>query len=195
MKKILSALGVLLVVAALTLTVRDSGAHEVPPATTPSELPQTAAEPSQSAADPDTTGAAMWAHLQEEDYRQTWELWPGMGEFYEGNEPHGLLLTTYVNDVALDALNAGQTVMPEGAVVIKENYMPNRELAAVTVMYKRPGYNPDHADWFFSKHLPGGELDQMPNGMAMEGRLPGCQNCHIARQNFDYLYTPRPDGN
>ncbi len=27
-----------------------------------------------------------------------------MGEYYTGNEPHGMLLTTYLNDLALDAL-------------------------------------------------------------------------------------------
>ena len=145
-------------------------------------------------ADPDTTGAAIWAHLQEEDYRESWRLWPGTEELYEGGRPHGMLLTTYVNDIALEALNAGRATMPAGAIVVKENYTPDRELAAVTVMYKRPGYNPEHNDWFFTKHLPDGSLDTMPNGMAMEGRLPGCQSCHMARAEQDYLYTERPGG-
>ena len=67
--------------------------------------------------------------------------------------------------------------------------MPDSTLAAVTVMYKHAGYNPEHNDWFFSKHLPGGELDRMPNGMAMEGRLMGCQNCHRAVAANDYMFT------
>ena len=75
--------------------------------------------------------------------------------------------------------------------MIKENYMPTRELAAITVMYKRAGYNAEHNDWFFTKFLPDGSLDTTPNGMAMEGRLPGCQNCHIGRRDLDYLYSPR----
>ena len=142
---------------------------------------------------PDTTGAAVWAHIQEEDYRENWDLWPGTEEFYTGNSPHGMLLTTYVNGVALAALNAGETRLPDGAVVIKENYMPNRELAAVTVMYKQPGYHPDFSDWFFTKHNPDGSLATMPNGMALEGRLPGCQGCHMAKKDADFLFTPRPD--
>ncbi len=28
-------------------------------------------------AEADTTGAAVWAHLQQSDYRSTWTLWPG----------------------------------------------------------------------------------------------------------------------
>ena len=49
----------------------------------------------------DTTGAAIWAHLQESYYQSTWTLWPEKGELYAGQEPHGMLLTTYLNDVAL----------------------------------------------------------------------------------------------
>ena len=83
--------------------------------------------------------------------------------------------------------------MPADAIVIKENYTPDRELVATTVMYKVPGYNEAHADWFFVKYRPDGTVDQAPNGMALEGRVPGCQNCHLSRADFDYLYSPRPD--
>ncbi|MBT8403550.1 MAG: cytochrome P460 family protein [Gemmatimonadetes bacterium] len=141
---------------------------------------------------PDTTGEALWAHMQGEDYRDTWDLWPGLEAFYAGNDPHGNLLTTYTNAIAAEALASGSMVMPEGAVIIKENYMPTRELAAITVMYKRAGYNPDHSDWFFAKYRPDGTLDAAPTGMALEGRVPGCQSCHIGREPFDYLFSPRP---
>ena len=30
---------------------------------------------------PDTTGAAIWEHLQGVDYGTDWDLWPGKGEF------------------------------------------------------------------------------------------------------------------
>ncbi len=67
--------------------------------------------------------------------------------------------------------------------------MPDSTLAAVTVMYKRSGYNADHNDWFFTKLLPSGELDQTPDGMPLEGRLPGCQNCHLAMRANDYIFS------
>lgn len=142
-----------------------------------------------SAAQPDTTGAAIWAHLQDANYQSNWRLWPGKGELYAGNEPHGMLLTTYLNEIAMEALTSGVTSMPPGAIVVKENYMPDSTLAAVTVMYKSAGYDEEHNDWFFTKHLPSGELAQMPNGMAMEGRLPGCQNCHGNVAANDYLFS------
>ncbi len=157
------------------------------------EADDTAAMPSAPA--PDTTGAAMWAHIQGVDYRANWTIWPGKEQFYAGNQPHGMLLTTYMNDVALEAFNAKTGSMSDGAIVVKENYMPDSTLAAVTVMYKRSGYNADHNDWFFAKHLPSGVLDTMPNGMAMEGRLPGCQNCHVGMKANDYLFTSSLTGN
>ena len=144
---------------------------------------------SAAAAQPDTTGAAMWAYIQEVAYRSNWQLWPDKGELYTGQEPHGMLLTTYVNDAALGAVTTQAGSMPDGAIIIKENYMPDSTLAAVTVMYKRSGYNAKHNDWFFTKHLPSGELDQAPNGMPLEGRLPGCQACHGAVRANDYIFT------
>ena len=144
---------------------------------------------SAAAAQPDTTGAAMWAYLQEVDYRSNWQVWPDKGELYTGQVPHGMLLTTYLNDVARRAVTTKAGSMPDGAIIVKENYMPDSTLAAVTVMYKRFGYNAEHNDWFFTKHLPSGELDQTPNGMPMEGRLPGCQACHAAVRANDYIFT------
>lgn len=182
-------------VAALALSV---GILQVGCAT--DESPETADEASEAASaeattaestapPPDTTGAAIWAHLQESDYADAWELWPDKGRNYPGQEPHGAQLTTLLNDVAYEALMSDAGEFPDGAIVVKQNFSPEGELAAVTTMYKVDGYNPDHADWFFTKHLASGELDTTPDGMEMEGRLQGCQSCHMAKQDNDYIYT------
>ncbi len=147
----------------------------------------------QVAAMPDTTAEAVWAHLEQANY-ETWALWPEKGRLYSGGPPHGMLLTTYLNGVALEALNGDATVFPAGTIIVKENYMPDSTLAAVTTMFKVGGYNPDVNDWFFTKHLASGELDRTPGGMAMEGRLPGCTNCHRAMQANDYLFTGQLGG-
>ena len=97
---------------------------------------------------PDTSGAAIWAHIHEANYSTDWELWPEKGRLYRGTQPHGALLTTYLNDIAFEALTSGAASMPAGAVIVKENYMPDSTLAAVTTMLKVPGYNADHNDWF-----------------------------------------------
>jgi hypothetical protein len=131
---------------------------------------------------PDTTGTAMLQYLTDQDYRESWELWPGKGELYEGTEPHGMLLTTYLNQEALEALNNKVGSMPDGAIIVKENYMPDGTYDAMTVMYKAPGYNPEHNDWFFTKIGADGAVQE-------EGRVEGCQACHSARRDNDYIYT------
>lgn len=131
---------------------------------------------------PDTTGAATWAYLQEVDYRTSWRLWPGKGELYTGTEPHGMLLTTYLNEAAYDAVANNTGSLPVGAMIVKENYMPDSTLAAVTTMHKVQGYNPDHNDWFFLKSAPDGTVQA-------EGRAQGCQNCHGGMADNDYIMT------
>ncbi len=72
--------------------------------------------------------------------------------------------------------------MPAGAIVVKENYMMDSTLAAVTVMYKSPGFNPEHNDWYFIKRLADGTVE-------VQGRGMGCQNCHGGVKANDYLFT------
>jgi hypothetical protein len=89
--------------------------------------PAEAAATAMAATMPDTTAAALWSHLEEVDYRAAWALWPEKGELYTGQQPHGMLLTTYLNQVAMDALTGKAGTMPAGAIVVKENYMPGRQ--------------------------------------------------------------------
>ena len=131
---------------------------------------------------PDTTAASVIAHLEESEYQSSWELWPGKGEKYEGGEPHGMLLTTYLNPAAYDALTGKEGLMPNGAIIVKENYTPAGDFAANTVMYKSSGYNPDHNDWFWLKVLADGTIDK-------EGMVEGCQTCHGEVQDNDYVWT------
>lgn len=151
-------------------------------AATPTQVPPPTQAPTEVSQLPDTTGAAVWSYLQEANYQENWELWPGKGEKYPGNEPHGMLLTTYLSSDALAALTAKAGVMPDQAIIVKENYMPDGTLAATTVMYKVDGYNPEHADWFFTKI-------RADNTVEAEGQVPGCQACHSAKKDNDYLYT------
>jgi hypothetical protein len=134
------------------------------------------------AALPDTTAESVWAYVQDAGYTENWALWPEKGRLYEGQEPHGMLLTTYVNTAARDAVLDRAGTMPEGAIIVKENYMPDSTLAAVTVMYKASGYNPENNDWFFIKRLADGTVEA-------SGRVEGCQNCHGAARANDYILT------
>lgn len=151
-----------------------------------------AVQPVASLPVPDTLAAALRAHLQAVDYRNAWSHWPGLAPYYEGGEPHGLLLATYANEIVHETLRSGLNTMPSGALVVKENYAPDSTLVATTVMYKQAGYDGAHHDWFFVKYGPGWDVETSPEGTPLAGRVQGCQDCHAQRADFDYLHSPRP---
>ena len=138
---------------------------------------------------PDTTAASVLAYLDEVDYQNNddWKLWPGVGEKYEGSDPHGMLLTSYLNPSAFEALDevlAGSAAMPDGAIIVKENYTPEGNFDANTVMYKKSGYNPEHNDWFWLKVGADGAVQ-------VEGMGKGCQDCHSDVKSTDYVFGPQ----
>ena len=134
---------------------------------------------------PAPNAQSVWSYLESAPYTD-WPLFPGTSRFQPGMSPHGALLITYVNDTARTALMrrtgpfpAGP--LPDGSIIVKENYTPDRTLDAVTVMYKRAGYNPEHGDWYWLKRAANGNVDA-------EGMVVGCQNCHSAAAR-DYVLT------
>ena len=70
--------------------------------------------------------------------------------------------------------------------MVKENYSPEGNLGAITVMYKKSGYNPDHNDWYWIKVLADGTVEK-------EGMVKGCQDCHGDVKSSDYIYGPQPE--
>jgi hypothetical protein len=136
---------------------------------------------------PDTTAQAVWEHLQAEAYGENWDFWPEREPYYEGTEPHGTLLNTYLNGLAFRGLLAlrdsnGSADLPFGSIIVKENYAPDSTLAAVTIMYKAEGFDPAHHDWWWMKRLPDGTVEA-------SGEVPSCIQCHEAAEGWDYLMT------
>ncbi len=151
-----------------------------------------AAENTKSMSDVEKAGK-LWSKIQKEDYRNTWKMWPGKEAFYKGSHPHGALLTTYVNESAHDAIVNKKGSLPDGAIVIKENYMPDKKLGAITVIEKKDGYNPDAGDYFWVKFGVDGSVltKKMDDGseMPLAGKVPGCIGCHTVVKANDFLYT------
>jgi plastocyanin len=129
-----------------------------------------------------TMAVELWEDLQDEEYAEAWSLVPGKGELYPGQDPHGVLLTTYLNPEAEDALQNQPGEVPEGGIIVKENYTGEEELASVTVMQKEPGFDPAHDDWFWAKYAPDGTVQAA-------GMPAGCLSCHGAVRSNDYIFT------
>ena len=129
---------------------------------------------------PAASGPDVVNYLNKVNY-QGWQLWPGKTKLYEGRHPHGALLTTYVSKGAYQAIEGRAGSIPSGEFVVKENYSTDKNLAAVTVMYKQTGYNAEGGDWFWLKYASDGTIQK-------EGKVGGCIGCHAAVKSNDWLF-------
>jgi len=175
---------------AATASIAEQATHApVPPAATSvpptaTSAPSTATPaPTQPPMSPDEkTAADLWRILQSKDYQNAWTLTPGKGKLYAGQGPHGMLLTTYLNEQAFNAYEAKPGAFSDGAIIVKENYMPDKTLAAITVMVKKAGFDANHNDWFWAKYAPDGSVQA-------SGKPAGCISCHGSVRSNDYVFT------
>ena len=129
------------------------------------------------------TAETLWKFLQNQGYQLGWHYVPGKpAGMYKGGAPHGAMLRTFVNDIAFDALSQEAFPLPEGAIVVKENYMPDGKLAAITVMQKIKGFNPEGGDWFWAKYAPDGSVQA-------SGKVGGCIGCHAQKKASDWIFS------
>jgi hypothetical protein len=141
---------------------------------------------------PGTTGAELLEYILNEDPYTAWSSWPAdrwsdFGDYLVGAEPHSATVRIFVNDVALEAIGAEEFggVLPYGSIIVKENLTGTvdepGDVAALTVMYKLGGFNPEGGDWFWLK-TPG-------DGSAIdaEGAIEGCISCHVQEGNADFM--------
>jgi hypothetical protein len=117
---------------------------------------------------------------------------------YTGTHPHGAILDTIDAQVTVDG--------ERNIVIIKRNYGgegvgkanvandPDKYLKAVTVMFKRAGYDTDNRDWFWVKYAPDGSVLKNPKGMSLAGRVAkgtpqGCIACHTGAPGGDMVFN------
>jgi hypothetical protein len=124
----------------------------------------------------------LWQEMQDAGYRDNWDTPIGKGTFYQGQPPHGALLSTYLSPGAAEAMNTKPGQMPDGALIVKENFMPDKTLDSLTVLYKQMGYDPEHGDWFWAKYGPGGEVQVL-------GKAALCISCHGSVRSNDFIFT------
>jgi len=128
---------------------------------------------------PETVNAAdLWVRISQDDPYTEYAFWPGVEGIMDGNAPHGAFIQTFVNDKALEPTEAGY---PYGSLIVKENYMPDRTLAKLTIMYKVKGYDPQSGDWFWAVYSPDGTIEG-------EGKMQSCIGCHSVRADQDHVF-------
>ena len=171
--------------AALMLTGCQGAAEEGRAPASPPATEQTVRAPSLDEVEPD--GQAIFAWLDGERYRETWGLLPGTSPLHTGAEPHGALLTTYANPVAIEALERAAPSMPPGAAIAVEDYLADSTLSTISVMLRVDDPDSGSVEWRFTRFAPTGEIEAGP--------MDGCRSCHVLEPDFVFgweLGTPLP---
>jgi len=132
-------------------------------------------------AEPGPDAAQLNEYINKSKPYTSWQLWPGKGKFYAGKEPHGSLLTTYVNETAHYSVK-GRKGMADGSIIVKENYTAAKKFVALTVMYKLKGYNPAGGNWFWAKYGQDGKA-------IASGKVDACLKCHGEKKDNDFIWT------
>jgi len=109
------------------------------------------------------------------DY-QTWAMMPGSTEKMETTGRHGELATVRVNSIAAAAIAADAEAIPEGGVVIKENFDADGTRTDIVAMRKLA------AGWYWAEYETTGA--RRVAGPA----LSECLQCHSMSGN-DNLFT------
>ncbi len=126
----------------------------------------------------------LWNELEDADYEE-WPLLPDTEALQRGQSPHGYFVTRlYQGD---------PDELADGLILAKLNFSPEGELAALTVMEFREGYDPDNSDWFYAKFFPDGSLDATPSGVPLAGAVEpgpgqGCRGCHRNAVGGDFMF-------
>lgn len=121
-------------------------------------------------------GATLWKQISKTTPYKDWGQFPDHQGMQDGKAPHGPKHIVYVNK---PGLTKGHP-KPDGTIIVKENYTADEKLAALTVMAKVKGYNPEAGDWFWVKYAPDGTVQK-------EGKPKGCISCHSVRAEMDYI--------
>ncbi len=128
---------------------------------------------------PAADAQALWTYLTETSPYTEWGTWPdeSFKGFLPSGAPHSKVVKIFVNDIGLSVASKFPGEMPEGTMIVKDNYMGETVddpgmLGAVTAMYKVKGFNPEGNDWFWAKIKPDGHVDAA-------GKPAGCIGCHL----------------
>ena len=126
------------------------------------------------------TGEAIFAWLNGERYRETWELLPGTSPMHEGTDGHGALLTTYTDPVAMEAIERAAPSMPPGAAIVVEDYLADSSLSTVSVMVRAHDPGDESGEWHFTRFGSAGEVEAWT--------MDACRGCHVLEPDFVFAW-------
>jgi hypothetical protein len=142
---------------------------------------------------PEEIAADLWKLMKTENYRDRWNMWPGKVALHQGTPPHGALLTTYINSIGYESVFKKEKELPAGTIIAMENYVEDKTLEAITVMYNLVPFDPENGNWFWVKFAPDGKPIKMERDgetITLAGKVTECIECHSASSSgTQYIMT------
>ena len=126
------------------------------------------------------TDKTVWERITAESDYTSYSFWPNHEGMSPGQAPHGPFHKVYINNTLAAALPIKGGIVPEGSIIVKENYSKAKEFTGTTVMVKVKNYAPEINDWFWAKYSPQGETQA-------SGQPKGCISCHEGMKKNDYI--------
>ena len=114
-------------------------------------------------------------------------------KLYTGSPPHGKVREVLEGKIDGNLIVLKRNYGGKGVSVDSVSSNRSKYLKAITVMAKRPGYDPADKDWFWVKYAPDGKIMKNPKGMKLAGKVAkgmpvGCISCHSSAPGGDFLF-------
>jgi hypothetical protein len=135
---------------------------------------------------PSAETRGVWAKL---DGYQSWPKFPENQTRAPSESHMNMLVLSYYNEVVGQAMTGGTLPLPEGAIIVKDNFASATDAMpmAITVMAKQNG------QWYWLEATPNGEVivdDMMDKGKPLEGNnVVMCVGCHNGAKSNDFVFT------
>ena len=143
----------------------------------------------------------LWDYLIGNNYKNWAPATEQTGDLYNGARHHGPYLKMYLNRTAA----GNKSLLPEGSIVVMENYRKDRSLKNVCVMYRASGFNPEAQDWFWvaynadgtvieqRQHTAGKPADEddgydQHSVSKIAGKPTACIACHQSAGGSDWVF-------
>ena len=126
----------------------------------------------------------FWLYLKANNYKN-WSAGPSAitDLSFADSDAHGSYVKLYMNRTA--AGNASK--LPDGSVIVLENFDQFKSLDSISVMYRSDSYNKKSKNWYWVEYKPDGSLVQQIS-KNQSGVINSCIECHSGAGGGDMSY-------
>lgn len=135
---------------------------------------------------PDEFHSSFWNHIVKKDAAyNTWDKITSDRPLEGVENPHGTTSKTYANKVAADDSKS----LPNGSVLVREDYDANRKRQSISVLYRVKDYDKDHGNWYWIKYLENGTVARGADDKPIAGKVGSCIECHGKAGGKDFVFS------